>query len=112
MSTLYDVDMSTERVTITLDEDVLAYARERAEAEGLSLSAWLNRAAAHTRRVEEGRRAVAETLKELGPISPDVDRWADRLTSAVLAGADQSALDQIWAEYPGVDRPEQDSEAA
>jgi len=30
----YDVDMGTERVTVTLDAELLAYARARAKAEG------------------------------------------------------------------------------
>jgi hypothetical protein len=92
--------MSTERITITLESSVLAYARERAEAEGLSLSAWLNRVAEDEQKLADGRRAMEEVWAEIGSPTPEEDAWADRLWQAVVEGADQETLNRINAEYP------------
>ncbi|GEM_PF-6635352 len=91
--------MSAERVTVTLDAEVLAYVREQAEVEGLSLSAWLSRVVDRRRKIDEGKRAIAEILVELRSMTPTVDGWAHRLTRAALAGADQDTLDRIMAEH-------------
>ncbi|MGH3547793.1 MAG: hypothetical protein ACRDQU_06690 [Pseudonocardiaceae bacterium] len=52
--------MTVRKVTISLDEQAAALAERSAAAEGMSLSAWLSKAATGQARVDEGLRAVAE----------------------------------------------------
>lgn len=61
--------MAVEKLSISLDEAAAAAAREAAEAEGLSLSAWLSRAAAAA--IEAGLRAVREWEAEHEPFVPE-----------------------------------------
>jgi hypothetical protein len=112
MIVLYDTDMSTERITITLESEVLAFARERAEAEGLSLSAWLNRAAERERKLAEGRQAIEEIWEMIGHPTPEERAAARRMSEAVLSGADQETIDRINADFPRRKRSEADREAA
>jgi hypothetical protein len=64
-----------EKLANSLDEEVLAAARAAADAEGLSLSAWLSRAAA----LEEGLRAVREWESQTGRLSDRERREADEV---------------------------------
>lgn len=52
--------MTVRKITISLDEQAAALAQRSAAAEGMSLSAWLSRAATGQARIDEGLRAVAE----------------------------------------------------
>jgi hypothetical protein len=68
--------MAVTKVSVSLDDEAIASARAAAEAEGISLSAWLSRAALHAAGVAEGRRAVAEFEAEHGPLPEDARRRA------------------------------------
>lgn len=63
--------MAVEKLSISLDEAAAAAAREAAEAEGLSLSAWLSRAAVAAAAIEAGLRAVREWEAEHEPFVPE-----------------------------------------
>jgi hypothetical protein len=69
--------MGVKKLSVALDESVARSAAASAERQGLSLSAWLNRAAENALAIEEGLAAVAEWEAEHGA-----------LTSAELAAAD------------------------
>lgn len=69
--------MAVEKISISLDEQVAANARIAAEAAGLSLSAWLTRAATKAARIEAGLQAVAEYEAEFGPLTDEGRAWAD-----------------------------------
>ena len=101
MIALYDVGMTTERVTITLDQEVLAYARRKADEGGLSLSAWLNGVAAHEKKIAEGLAAIEDTWAEIGQPTVEERAWGARMHEAVRSGADEVTLNRLMAEYPG-----------
>jgi hypothetical protein len=71
--------MAVEKLSISLDEDVAAAARAAAEAEGMSLSAWLSRAAVDAAAIEAGLQAVAEYEAENGKLSEEGLAWADKI---------------------------------
>ncbi|MBE1491447.1 hypothetical protein [Plantactinospora soyae] len=80
-----------DKVTLSLNPDTLARARQAAKHDGLSLSAWIDRAA---RR--EAIRAAARRHEEWLAANPDVrdeldrfDRYADNVDAgwSDLAGA-------------------------
>lgn len=74
------MSMATRKVTITLSEEALADVRRYAKAEGLSVSAWLERAAR-----DRGRQVRLANLAEYVRQNPDTeweeflerDRWSD-----------------------------------
>jgi hypothetical protein len=68
---VYSGDMTVAKVSVSLDEKVLAAARARAEEEGKSLSAWLSALVAHQIAIDEGLAAVREYEAEYGPISEE-----------------------------------------
>lgn len=74
--------MSVRKLSVALEEHVAEAAAASAERHGLSLSAWLNRAAENALAVEDGLAAVAEWEAEQGA-----------LTAEELAAAD-AALDR------------------
>ena len=61
--------MAVQKLSIALEQDVARAAKEAAEREGLSLSAWINEAAREALAIEDGLAAVAEYEAENGPIS-------------------------------------------
>lgn len=71
--------MATDKITITLDRETLSHARELAKSAGVSLSAWLDKAARARTRDELLRR-----LDE-GPYPPaqqtEQDQWLDHAES-------------------------------
>ncbi|KRV46394.1 hypothetical protein AQ490_10770 [Wenjunlia vitaminophila] len=71
--------MSLERITITIPSETLAAARAAAERDGLSVSAWLSRAAAWAAKIEDGLAAANEVLAELGPPGPEGRSGVDAL---------------------------------
>ncbi|MFJ2769651.1 hypothetical protein [Streptomyces sp. NPDC087300] len=75
--------MSLERVTITIPSETLDAAKSAAEREGLSVSAWLSRAAEHAAKIEAGLAAAEEAMVDLDPPTPDEQAWVD----AVMADA-------------------------
>lgn len=73
--------MAVKKLSVALDEDVVERASDSAGRRGLSLSAWLNRAAENALSIESGLAAVAEWERENGPLSETELSVAD----AVLA---------------------------
>lgn len=67
------------RVTVSLDPGTLDAAKSAAAAEGMSLSAWLDRAARREAGIEAGLRAVREYEAEHGPFTEDEERRADEI---------------------------------
>lgn len=63
--------MGIRKVSVSLDEHAAAVAERLAAAEGLSLSAWLSRAALREARIADGLAAVAEWEADNGPLSED-----------------------------------------
>ncbi|NGO47270.1 YlcI/YnfO family protein [Streptomyces ureilyticus] len=85
--------MSLERVTITIPSEILDAAKAAAEREGLSVSAWLSRAAERAAKIEAGLAAAEEAMAHLDPPTPEEQAWVDdfmdRVTRPALP-ADQS----------------------
>jgi hypothetical protein len=74
--------MTVRKLSIGLQEDVAAAASHAADRQGISLSAWLNAAAARALVLEEGLAAVLAWEAEHGALSHEELTWAD----AVLDG--------------------------
>ncbi|WP_167536412.1 ribbon-helix-helix protein, CopG family [Streptomyces ficellus] len=75
--------MSLERVTITIPSETLEAVRQAAERDGLSVSAWLSRAAEKAAKIEAGLAAAEEVLAELGPPTPEEQAWVDSVMDLV-----------------------------
>ena len=75
--------MTVRKLSVAIDEDVATEAALSAEAAGLSLSAWMNRAASDALAIERGLTGVRAWEAENG-----------ELTSAELADADR-ILDEV-----------------
>jgi hypothetical protein len=58
------------KLAISVDPDVHSEVIEAAEAEGLSVSAWMTEAARRALRVRDGLAAVAEWEREHGALTP------------------------------------------
>ena len=76
-------------MAITVDPDVHARVVEAAAAEGVSVSAWMTKAARRALLVRDGLAAVAEWEAEHGP-----------LTDAELTAARQRVASQMGARSP------------
>jgi hypothetical protein len=63
--------MTVRKLSIALDPAVASAAAVAADNEGLSLSAWLNRAATRALALDEGRQAIAEWEAEHGAITEE-----------------------------------------
>lgn len=63
--------MAVRKLSVALDELVAEAAAASAERHGLSLSAWLNRAAEKALAIEDGLAAVAEWEAENGPFTAE-----------------------------------------
>ncbi len=67
--------MPVQKVSVSLDEQVLAAAKQSAERRGMSLSAWLNKVSESALEtegsLEDGLAAVAEWEAEHGPLSEE-----------------------------------------
>lgn len=59
--------MTVRKLSISLDSDTLERAKHAADAEGISLSAWLSRAADHAARLAEAKAAMADYIDTYGP---------------------------------------------
>ncbi|WPB91088.1 ribbon-helix-helix domain-containing protein [Streptomyces malaysiensis] len=75
--------MSLERVTITIPSETLSAAKEAADREGMSVSAWLSRAAERATKIEAGLVAAEEVLTEIGPPTPEEQAWVDEFMDTV-----------------------------
>jgi len=82
------VAVATKKVSVTLNAEVLAKAREVARFRGMSLSAWLSEAAARTARIDEGRRDMEEYQKEFGAFTDDERRVAREALRIVVLNDD------------------------
>ncbi|MGW6062561.1 hypothetical protein [Streptomyces sp. NPDC055189] len=69
--------MSLERVTITIPSESLEAAASAAEREGLSVSAWLSRAAERAAKDGAGRTAGREAMKHVKPPTPEEQERVD-----------------------------------
>ncbi len=75
--------MTVKKLSIALDDEIATASAARARASGLSLSAWMNQAAANALAIEVGLDGVRQWEAENGA-----------LTDAELADADR-VLDEI-----------------
>ena len=73
------LDMGGKKLSIALDERVAEAAAASAERHGLSLSAWLNRAAQKALAIEDGLAAVAEWEAEHGAFTAEEIATADAI---------------------------------
>ena len=73
----YSLPVTVEKISISVDSDLLDVAREAAADEGVSLSAWLTAAARDRAKILGLRRLVEEYQAEFGPFS-DEERAAAR----------------------------------
>ena len=71
--------MTVKKLSIALDGEVAAAAGRAAARSGLSLSAWLNDAAANALEVERGLEAVREWEAEHGAFTAAELEEADRV---------------------------------
>ena len=74
--------MGVKKLSIALDERVAAAAAASAERHGLSLSAWVNRAAQNALALEDGLAAVAEWEAEHGAFTAEEIAAADAILDA------------------------------
>ena len=74
----YHLQMTVRKLSIALDNGTATAVQAAAERRGVSVSSWLNEAAEHALRIEDGLRGVAEWEAEHGA-----------LTTAELAAADR-----------------------
>jgi hypothetical protein len=70
---------------VALDESIAASASRAAATAGMSLSAWLSRAAENELALERGRRAVADWESEHGALTDAELRKADALLDRLLS---------------------------
>lgn len=83
--------MTVRKISVALDESVAAAAMEAAGRSGLSLSAWLNRAAENELAIGRGLAAVSEWEADHGAFSDAELAAADELLDRVLDGAARRA---------------------
>ena len=76
------LNMGVKKLSIALDERVAEAAAASAERHGLSLSAWLNRAAQNALALEDGLAAVAEWEAEHGAFTAEEIAAADAILDA------------------------------
>jgi hypothetical protein len=76
--------MTVRKLSVALDERIAVSASQAAEAAGLSLSAWLSRAAEHELAIERGRRAVLDWEREHGALTDEELRKADATLDRLL----------------------------
>ncbi len=77
--------MSVRKFSVALDENIAASASRAAQTAGVSLSAWLSRAAVHELALEQGRRAVVAWEREHGVLTDEELRDADALLDQLLS---------------------------
>lgn len=63
--------MPTTKVTLTIDDDVLATLRRLAVEAGLPLSTYVTQAAEHHARIQDGLAAMREWQEEHGEFTDD-----------------------------------------
>ena len=73
------IGMSVRKLSVALDDAVARAAAASAKREGVSLSAWLDRAAREALAIEDGLRAVAEWEARHGALTPAELATADAI---------------------------------
>lgn len=79
--------MAVKKLSVALDDTVAAQVALAAERAGLSVSAWLNHAAANELSIEAGLDAVREWEADHGELTPEELAAADSLLDRVTAAA-------------------------
>lgn len=74
--------MAVEKLSISMDPELAARAREYASSRGESLSAWIARAVARENRLQAGRQGVRAYEAELGEITAEEKAEAARILDA------------------------------
>jgi hypothetical protein len=77
--------MAVRKLSVALDESVAVSASRAAQTAGVSLSAWLSRAAVHELALERGRRAVIAWERQHGVLTDEELRDADELLDLLLS---------------------------
>jgi hypothetical protein len=83
--------MAVRKLSVALEEQVANEAAEAAEEAGLSLSAWLNKAAADALAIRDGLAAVAEFEAEHGAFTDEEMAEAHAELDRVLGPAPRGA---------------------
>ncbi|CAN5743720.1 hypothetical protein BH24ACT3_BH24ACT3_01430 [soil metagenome] len=83
--------MTVRKLSVALDGDVAEAVARAAERSGVSLSAWLNRAAENELAIEAGLDAVREWETDHGEFTVDELSAADRLLDRVIDSAGRRA---------------------
>ena len=76
--------MTVKKLSVAIDEEVAAEAALSASAAGLSLSAWMNRAASDALAIERGLIGVRAWEAENGELTSEELADADRILDEVL----------------------------
>jgi pyrroloquinoline quinone (PQQ) biosynthesis protein C len=71
--------VAVTKISVSLEEETLAAARNAAEEAGLSLSAWLSRAAQRATKLDAGLAAVHEYEAEAGAFTQEEIDRADEI---------------------------------
>ena len=79
--------MAVKKLSVALDDTVAAQVALAAERAGVSVSAWLNHAAANERSIEAGLDAVREWEADHGELTPEELAAADSLLDRVTVAA-------------------------
>ncbi len=77
--------MAVRKLSVALDEKIASSASRAALTAGVSLSAWLSRAAEHELALDRGRQAVSAWEREHGMLTPAELRAADSTLDRLLA---------------------------
>ena len=77
--------MGVRKLSVALEESVATSAASSAERQGLSLSAWLSRAAENALAIEDGLEAVRAWEAENGAFTKDELRTADRVLASAAS---------------------------
>jgi hypothetical protein len=83
----YHAAMAVRKLSVALDDSVAESVAQAAQRAGVSLSSWLNDAAANALAIESGLDAVGEWEAEHGPLTADELAAADDLLDRVLDAA-------------------------
>lgn len=83
--------MTVRKLSVALDDSTAKAAAEAAARAGMSLSAWLNRAAENELAIGRGLAAVSEWEAEHGELTAEELAAADKLLGRVLDGAARRA---------------------
>ena len=76
--------MTVRKLSVALDEHVAEAAADAAERAGLSLSAWLSRAAERALTIERGIEAVRAWEQDHGPLTDEELAAADDVLGRLL----------------------------